>query len=108
MSIPGAVVELNREIERLTKIRDSLLLDPVGGGQHAQIGPVVRQKRNYVRSVQGRSAQSTLPKKQAGAKKPAQVKAGSSPKKRVVSAATRKKMSDAAKARAAARLEAAK
>ena len=52
MSITGAVTELNKEIERLTKIRDSLLQgSPAGISQPAVSQPVALQKRKYVRSA---------------------------------------------------------
>ena len=104
MSIPGAVLELNKEIERLTKIRDSLLQGSAGVSQSAVSQPGAPQKRRYVRSAKT----AVLAKKSIAAKKSAAVKAAAPAKKRVVSPATRKKMSDAAKARAASKAEAAK
>ena len=107
MSITGAVTELNKEIERLTKIRDSLLQgSPAGISQPAVSQPVAPQKRKYVRSA--KPPAKSPAKKSTGAKKSAAVKAAAPAKKRVISAATRKKMSDAAKVRAAAKAEAAK
>jgi hypothetical protein len=72
MSIRGAVSELNKEIERLTKMRDALLegLTPV----HTAT-----------------AAHSAAPKKSGPAKK------------RTMSPAVRKRISDAAKARWAAK-----
>ena len=107
MSITGAVTELNKEIERLTKIRDSLLQgSPAGISQPAASQPVAPQKRKYVRSA--KLPAKSPAKKSTYAKKSAAVKAAAPAKKRVISAATRKKMSDAAKARAATKAEAAK
>lgn len=113
MSIPGAVAELNKEIERLTKIRDSLLLgSPAGISQPAVSQPATPTKRKYTRSAKTAvktPAKSSAPaKKTTAAKKSASVKAAAPPKKRVVSPATRKRMSDAAKARAAIKDETAK
>ena len=107
MSITGAVTELNKEIERLTKIRDSLLQgSPAGISQPAVGQPVAPQKRKYGRSA--KPPAKSPAKKSTSAKKSAEVKAAAPAKKRVISAATRKKMSDAAKARAATKAEAAK
>jgi hypothetical protein len=108
MSIPGAVLELNKEIERLTKIRDSLLQGSAGVSQPAVSQPGAPQKRRYVRSPKTAAKSAVLAKKSIAAKKSAAVKAAAPAKKRVVSPATRKKMSDAAKARAASKAEAAK
>lgn len=108
MSIPGAVVELNQEIERLTKIRDSLLQGPAGQSQSVVSQPVASQKRKYVRSAKTPVRDSVPAEKSAPAKKSAPVKATPPAPKREISAATRKKMSDAAKARAATKSEAAK
>jgi hypothetical protein len=80
MSIAGAVNELNKEIERLTKLRDALL----EGSSAAAV----------TRAAPGR--------KPGPAKKSAAVKKSSQPvppKKRRLSAAGRKRISDAAKAR---------
>src|SRR5258707_15012935 len=107
MSITGAVTELNKEIERLTKIRDSLLQgSPAGMNQPAVSQPVAPQKRKYVRSA--RPPAKSPAKKSTAAKKSAAAKPAAPAKKRMISAATRKKMSDAAKARAATKAEAAK
>lgn len=108
MSIPGAVVELNQEIERLTKIRDSLLHGLAGQSQSVANQPVAPQKRKYVRSAKTPIWVSVAAKKSAPAKKSVPVKATPSPLKKEISAATRKKMSDAAKARAATKAEATK
>ena|SRR5260370_29678978 len=113
MSITGAVTELNKEIERLTKIRDSLLQGTSAGiGQPAASSPVAPQKRKYVRSpktaVKAPAKSSAPAKKSVAAKKSVSVKPVAPAKKRVISAATRKKMSDAAKARAASKAEATK
>lgn len=117
MSIPGAVAELNKEIDRLTKIRDSLSQGGAGASQLVLTQPAVTQavapkKRKYVRSAKTAAktpAKSSVPaKKTTAAKKSALVKATAPVKKREISAATRKKMSDATKARAATKAEAAK
>ena len=101
MSIPGAVLELNKEIERLTKIRDSLLQGSAGVSQPAVSQPVAPQKRRYVRSAKTAAKSAVPAKKSTAAKKSGAVTAAAASKKRVVSPATRKKMSDAAKAEAA-------
>ncbi|QNI30568.1 hypothetical protein H7849_15635 [Alloacidobacterium dinghuense] len=75
MSITGAIAELNKEIERLTKIRDSL----------AQVAPT---------GTSAKTASSASTKGSASAKTAAPVR-----KKRVLSAAARKKISEANKAR---------
>ena len=108
MSIPGAVIELNKEIERLTKIRDSLLHETTGLVQSAVSQLVAPQKRKYVRSAEVLDKMSVPAKKFTAAKKSAPAKASAPAKKREISAATRKKMSDAAKARAAAKSAAVK
>lgn len=86
MSITGAVNELNKEIERLTRLRDALLEgSPNGSITHG-----------------APAASATKPgpaKKAAAVKKSAAVKTSSLPKKRTLSAAGRKRISDAAKAR---------
>ncbi len=87
MSITGAVAELNKEIERLTKIRDSLLQGS------SEASPV--------------RAAAVAAKKSASAKKSAAVKQPSPAKKRTMPAAARKRISDAAKARWAAKKKAA-
>jgi hypothetical protein len=123
MSIAGAIAELNKEIdrlnkevERLTKTRDSLSHGYVGVIPPIVTQPPVEQKtiqgkRKYTRSAKPlakTAANSLTPAKKSVAKKastaPTTVPAG----KRVMSAATRKKMSDSAKARAAAKAEATK
>ena len=108
MSITGAVSELNKEIERLTKIRDSLLQGAGAVSQPAVSQPVAPQKRRYVRSAKTAAKSAVPATKSTVAKKSGAVKAAGASKKRVVSPATRKKMSDAAKARAAVKTEAAK
>ena len=108
MSIPGAVIELNKEIERLTKIRDSLSHETTALGQPAVGQPVAPQKRKYVRSAKVLAKRSVPAKKSTAAKKSAPAKASAPAKKREISAATRKKMSDAAKARAAVKSAAVK
>jgi hypothetical protein len=108
MSIPGAVLELNKEIERLTKIRDSLLQGSGGASQPAVSPTVFPQKRRYVRSAKTATKSAVPAKKSTTAKKSGAVTAAGASKKKIVSPATRKKMSDAAKARAAAKAEAVK
>ena len=102
MSITGAVSELNKEIERLTKIRDSLLQGAGAATQPAVSQPVAPQKLRYVRSAKT-AAKSAVPAKRSPLqlKKSSAVEAADASKKRVVTAATRKKMSDAAKTEAA-------
>jgi hypothetical protein len=75
MSIRGAVTELNKEIERLTKMRDALLEGSL------EMIPIHTAT----------AANSAAPKKSPPAKK------------RTMSPALRKRLSDAAKARWAAR-----
>jgi hypothetical protein len=75
MSIRGAVTELNKEIERLTKMRDALLEGSL------EMIPVHTAT----------AANSPAPKKSSPAKK------------RTMSLAVRKRISDAAKARWAAK-----
>jgi hypothetical protein len=110
MSISGAVAELdkeitglNKEIKRLTQIRDSLLQ---GASKGATLGsataiPVTPAKKSGSRKKPG-------PKKSVTVKKSVPAKAAAPAAKRVISAATRKKMSDAAKARAANKASATK
>jgi hypothetical protein len=78
MTITGAVGELNREIERLTKIRDSLLQ-----------GLPARNVNTIAETVPA-NASGTVAKN------------SSAKKKRVISAEARRKMSEASKARWAA------
>jgi hypothetical protein len=86
MSITGAVNELNKEIERLTKFRDALL----EGSPRISI----------TQAASAKSGQKPWPVKKAVAvKKSAAVKTSPQPKKRTLSAAGRKRISDAAKAR---------
>jgi hypothetical protein len=75
MSIRGAVTELNKEIERLTKMRDALL---EGSAETIPVHAAT-------------TARSATPKKSAPAKK------------RTMSPALRKRLSEAAKARWAAK-----
>jgi hypothetical protein len=84
MSITGAVTELNKEIDRLTKIRDSLL-------QGVQTGNAVASAASVSTNTSVAAEKSVPAKTVAPAKK-----------KRVVSAEARKKMSEASKARWAA------
>jgi transposase len=93
MSITGAVTELNKEIDRLTKLRDALLegsseTNPV----HAAAAASTRKPR--------------VAKRAATAAKSVAVKKSSPSKKRTLSAAGRKRISDAAKARWAAKKKA--
>jgi hypothetical protein len=88
MSIIGAVAELNKEIERLTKIRDSL---------------------SQGVSSPGAASTATIPTKKPGPKKKSAAlravvpaKKSGPAKKRKMSAAAKKKISDALKARWAA------
>jgi hypothetical protein len=124
MSIAGAITELNKEIdrlnkevERLTKMRDSLSQGYAGAIPPVLAQPAVEQKavqgkRKYTRSAKPAvktAAKTPAPaKKPAIAKKTASVSTAAPANKRIISAATRKKMSDAAKARAAAKAEPAK
>ena len=93
MSITGAVSELNKEIERLTKLRNQLL----EGSPNIGVSPAATAKR-------GRKPGPA--KKAAAVKKSAAVKTTSLPKKRTLSPAGRKAISDAAKARWAAKKKA--
>lgn len=93
MSITGAVNELNKEIDRLTKFRDALLEGSPGTSvTHA------------VTTKPGRKPGPA--KKSAAGKKSTTVKKPSPSKKRTMSAAGRKAISDAAKARWAAKKKA--
>lgn len=101
MSIHGAVSELNEEIRRLTEIRDSLL--------QAESDGQMRSPGSTAESPTAKKPRAA--KKTATAKKTAPVKSGPTKRtpstnqkavgKRFVSDATRKKMSEAAKARSA-------
>jgi hypothetical protein len=121
MSIIGAVSELdkeisalNKEISRLTQIRESLLKSPAGESLSLVSTAGKTQKRKYVRSAvtpakdSSPAKKSSTMKKTASVKSSASVKATAPAKRRVVSATTRKKMSDAAKARAVVKSESAK
>jgi hypothetical protein len=114
MSISGAVAELdkeiaglNKEVERITQIRESLLQ---GASKTAARGsataPPSPAKRPGPKKKPG-PKKSTAAKKSVAVKKSAPAKTAAPAAKRVVSEATRKKMSDAAKARAAKRASAA-
>jgi hypothetical protein len=114
MSISGAVAELdkelaslNKEIARITQIRESLVQEAAKSGTRggATLAPAAPAKKAVARKKPGPKPGS---KKSAPAKKSASAKAVTPPAKRVISAATRKKMSDAAKARAAAKASEAK
>ncbi len=86
MSISGAVSELNEEIERLTKLRDALLEgSPETTPVHATTAASTRKSKPA--------------KKAATAAKSVAAKKSSPAKKRTLSAAGRKRISDAAKAR---------
>jgi hypothetical protein len=87
MSITGAVAELNKEIERLTKIRDSLLQGVSAPG--ASSTAIV-------------SAKKPEPQKSAGLRAVVAGKKFVPAKKRVMSAAAKKKISETLKARWAA------
>jgi hypothetical protein len=114
MSITGAVAELdkeiaglNKEVERLTEIRESLLQ---GASKSAARGsvtvpPVLAKKPGPKRKPGPKK--STAVKKSVAVKKSPPTKTPPPASKRVVSEATRKKMSDAAKARAAKKTSAA-
>src|ERR1700686_4377476 len=107
MSITGAVTELNKEIERLTKIRDSLLQgSPAGISQPAVSQPVAPQKRKYVRSA--KLPAKSPAKKSTSAKKSATGRAPPPAKKGVILAAPRRKLPGAERAGAATKAEAAK
>jgi hypothetical protein len=86
MSITGAVAELNKEIERLTKIRDSLLQGVSPPGTTATV-PAKRPESQ---------------KKSAGLTTSVSAKKSVPAKKRVMSAAAKKKISETLKARWAA------
>ena len=86
MSITGAVAELNKEIERLIKIRDSLLQGVSAPGATSTAAAPAKKA--------GRKKKSALKKVVAEKSVPA--------KKRVMSAAAKKKISEALKARWAA------
>lgn len=93
MSISGAVSELNKEIERLTKLRDALLEGSPG--------------TEPVRSATAASTRKPrAAKKAATVAKPVATKKSSPAKKRTLSAAGRKRISDANKARWAAKKKA--
>ena len=93
MSITGAVNELNKEIDRLTKFRDALLEGSPDISMTHTASPKPGRKPGPA-------------KKAAGVKKSASVKTSSLPKKRTLSAAGRKAISEAAKARWAAKKKA--
>ena len=88
MSITGAVAELNKEIERLTKIRDSLL--------HGVSAPVAASTATVPAKKPGPQ------KKSAGLRAVVAAKKSTPAKKRVMSAAAKKKISETLKARWAA------
>jgi len=88
MSISGAVAELNKEIERLTKIRDSLL--------QGSPSPSVAQTESTL------ARKGAASKKASSAKKAASAKKVTPAKKRTLSPEARKRISDATKARWAA------
>jgi hypothetical protein len=90
MSISGAVLELNKEIERLTKLRDALL----EGSPATGIATSTRKPRAAKKAAT--AVKTVAAKKSVPAKKSAPAK------KRTLSAAGRKAISDAAKARWAA------
>lgn len=97
MSIRGSVHELNKEIERLTGIRDSLL--------HIETDRATRGFEGVPSKVPGKTAadvrkSETVPGRSGTVKSASKQKSGA---KRVVSDATRRKMSEAARARSAAK-----
>ena len=98
MSIRGAVAELNAEIERVTEIRDSLLQFEESRGTKTVGLPsspgTAQDKANLKKAA---------PVKKASSERGADAGKPTKSAKRVVSSETRKKMSDAAKARSAAR-----
>ncbi len=94
MSILAAVNELNKEIERITKIRDSLLV-----GTTALSVPVAPVAASPAKKAAKKTSAKKVAKK--AAKKAATVSAVAPAKKRVMSAATKKKISEAHKRRAA-------
>jgi hypothetical protein len=100
MSIQAAANELTKEIERLTKIRDSLLVGVATPS--VPDAPVAAPPAK-------KAAKKTTAKKAAkkAAKKPATATAVGPAKKRVMSEATKKKISDGHKRRAAAAKKAA-
>ncbi len=115
MSIDGAISELNKElarlgkeVERVTRIRDSLVKESPSITTPTSTTHAAPQKRKYTARKSAKTAAPT--KKATASKKSAPAKTGSvkstSPaKKRTVSAETRNKMSDAAKTRAAKKAE---
>lgn len=118
MSIDGAISELNKElarlskeVERVTKIRDSLVKESPSVAIPTRTKHAAPQKRKYTAR---KSAKTAAPAKKATATKKsvpaktAPVKAVPPAMQRTVSAETRKKMSDAAKTRAAKKAEAVK
>jgi hypothetical protein len=112
MSIDGAVNELNEEISRLTGIRDSLLNGTPPAIRQLDISSAAAPpKRKYTRTAK-KASKTVVPSKKPATKKSrpskavsvkavASAKSLAPVKKRTVSAETRKKMSDAAKARTA-------
>jgi hypothetical protein len=96
MSIQAAANELTKEIERLTKIRDSLLVGGSTPGVPVAPVPAPAAKKATAKKVAKKAA-----------KKTATVTAVAPTKKRVMSEATKKKISDGHKRRAAAAKKAA-
>jgi hypothetical protein len=91
MSIQAAANELTKEIERLTKIRDSLLVGVAT--PNVAVAPVAAPSAT-------KAAKKTTAKK--AAKKAATASVVAPAKKRVMSEATKKKISEGHKRRAAA------
>jgi hypothetical protein len=100
MSIQAAANELTKEIERLTKIRDSLLV-----GVATPSVPVAPVASPSAKKATKKTAAKKVAKR--AAKKVATASAVAPAKKRVMSEATKKKISDGHKRRAAAAKKAA-
>ena len=100
MSIQAAANELTKEIERLTKIRDSLLVGGSTPGVPVAPAPASPAKKAAKKATAKKGAKKA-------AKKTATVTAVAPAKKRVMSEATKKKISDGHKRRAAAAKKAA-
>jgi hypothetical protein len=120
MSISGAVAELdkeiaglNKEVERLTQIRESLLQGASKSAARVSATALPAPAKRPGPKKKPGPEKSTVVKKSIAVKKPVALKKSAPTKtaapgaKRVVSEATRKKMSDAAKARAARKASAA-
>ena len=95
MSIQAAANELTKEIERLTKIRDSLLAGVTNPNIAVATVAAPTAKKAAKKSTSKKAAKKA-------AKKASTASAPAPAKKRVMSEATKKKISDAHKRRAAA------